>query len=421
MLLLTGWGSWVQAQPANTSQSPLAPDQSWPTLNGMVNAPNWLNLGLNVQSSFLGNPTGGTTKATNWVQQTTFDATVSPGLNKDRKQWTEADHWTAHLELMVFSGTAGYGEAIGNAYALTATDHPTGLWLTEATIQRKDRRGAFDIKAGIFSVNPGSVEAPVLNSYVNSVFNNTLNLNINNIPINPFVAPGIQLHWQPGQHDESAPEKAGNYGDWHYAAFLLDPENNLSSLFGVNPGQQQINGHSQMLQWSFSKLPGTEIASEPIHNQNQLISRQLPPPLLQIGAGYLYDKASQKATKHAFGSLTILSQLPIGLDNRFWIGASGGDKTSLNLAPLFLSGGWLSQGILPGRPLDVLALGYGRSSFNNDINPGYSQESTIELNYNIAFNSTLSAQPFAQWMLNPAGNRSVKNIVALGIQLQLQF
>jgi porin len=47
---------------------------------------------------------------------------------------------------------------------------------------------------------------------------------------------------------------------------------------------------------------------------------------------------------------------------------------------LFVSGGWLSQGVIPGRPFDVLALGLGRSSFNSDVTTGLNPESLLELN-----------------------------------------
>jgi porin len=96
-------------------------------------------------------------------------------------------------------------------------------------------------------------------------------------------------------------------------------------------------------------------------------------------------------------------------------------RTSTNPNPLFVSGGWLSQGVIPGRPLDVLALGLGRSSFNSDVTTGLNPESVLELNYSAVINSTLSLQPFLQWVINPGGTGTTPNILALGLQLQLQF
>ena len=150
---------------------PLAPAADWPTLTSLLKLPDWVQLGLNIESDLLGNPGGGTTRKGNWIQQTTLDASFSSGHTKPVGRWQEADHWSAHLQLTQFSGTSGYGESIGTAFPITATDHPIGLWLTEASVERHAGNGTIDFKTGLFSLNPGFVEAPVLDAYVNSVFN----------------------------------------------------------------------------------------------------------------------------------------------------------------------------------------------------------------------------------------------------------
>ena len=161
--------------------------------------------------------------------------------------------------------------------------------------------------------------------------------------------------------------------------------------------------------------------SQQIKREQQTITRQLPPPLLQIGGGYLNDQTNNTETPGIFSTLTLAVPTPLGLDNRFWLGLSSGLTTSTNPNPFFVSGGWLSQGVIPGRPLDVLALGLGRSSFNSEVTTGLSPESLLELNYSAVINSTLTLQPFLQWVINPGGSGTTANILALGLQLQLQF
>ena len=407
--------------PETGQETVLEPASPWPTLNSLLKAPPWLDLGLNIQSDGLGNPRGGTSKTTNWIQQTTLDASFSRGFGKDVALWKEADHWKGHLELTLFSGTAGYGQTIGSAFPLTASDHPIGLWLTEASVTRSAGMGEVDLKAGVLSLNPGFIEAPVLDAYVNSVLNNTLNLNVTGLPINPFVAPGVELHWRPGTAGQGSSGDLGPYGEWRYGAFLLNPQNALASLFGVNTGLPQINGSMQVVQWSFDRLPGAKRLSQPIQMDKQQVARQLPEPLLQIGGGYLNDQTNNTETPGIFSTLTLAAPTPLGLDNRFWLGLSSAMRTSTNPNPLFVSGGWLSQGVIPGRPLDVLALGLGRSSFNSDVTTGLSPESLLELNYSAVINSTLTLQPFLQWVINPGGTGTTPNILALGLQLQLQF
>lgn len=130
------------------------------------------------------------------MQQLTLGATLSSGLAKEPQQWSEADHWRTNLQLMFFSGDANYAESLGATFPLQSTAHPTGLWLTEASVERQPGQNGIGIKAGVFSLNPGFVSAPMLEAYVHSALNDTLNHSVEGLPINPFAAPGLQLSWR---------------------------------------------------------------------------------------------------------------------------------------------------------------------------------------------------------------------------------
>ena len=384
-----------------------------PSLNRLLNVPGWIDLDLNLQAQPLGNPSGGTEQSASWMQQLTLGAAFSSGLAKPVDQWHEGDHWRANLQLMLLSGDPKLNAAIGAAYPLQNAAHPTGLWLTEATIERRAGSGELALKAGVFSLNPGFVRTPVLDQYVHSALNDTLNSEIDGVPINPYVAPGLQLSWTPGPQ--------GRYGEWRYGAFWLDSQVALAGLFGVNPDLSSSEGNLHLLQWTFTQLPGASALAAPIRRQGQTISRQLPSPQVQLGGIYLTKDSSGKSNGSLYGTITMASPLPLGLDNRFWLGVKTAVSGDTNPVPLFLAGGWLGQGLVPGRPLDVLALGYGRSSFNSQLNPGLTAEAVLELNYSFNLTANLSLQPVLQWVLNPGGSGQVDDILAAGLQLQLQF
>lgn len=399
-------------------QAPLAPAQSWPTLNGLLHVPPWLNLGLTVQGDGFINPAGGLVQARNWIQQSTFDFSASRGFGKDQSRWRELDHWRLNGALTYVNGVAGYGQRIGASFPLTALDSPTGFWITEASLERLGGAGAVDVKAGLFSLDPGFVQAPVLEAYLNTVFNDVLNLNQPGLPINPYVAPGVQLHWRPGGADPGQGGDRGAWGEWKYAAYFLNPSTNMAAVLGVDPNQPSFDGHLQVLQWHFDRLPGARRLREPIRLGQQSFSRLLPTPLLQVGGGYVADRSHRALLPMVFSSLTMAPELPIGLDNRLWLGLSGGDEAGGNPVTLFGSGGWLCQGLIKGRPFDVLALGFGHSSFNQQLLPALRPQALLEINYSYAINSSLSLQPVLQWIQAPAG---VGTILALGLQWQLQF
>ena len=382
------------------------------SLNGWIKPPEWLDLQLQLQAQPLGNPSGGTKQSSSWMQQLSLDVVAGSGHTKPVELWQEADHWRGHVQLMIFSGDPNYSQSIGAAFALQYSSDPTGMWLTEASVERQMGGGPLAFKAGVLSIEPGFVSAPVLDVYLHSALNNTLNLNLNGLPINPYIAPGLKLRWRP--------EASGRWGEWHYGAFWLDQEFNLARLFGVKPNQPALNGHTQLLQWSYDALPEAQALRRPIAHGQELIQRQLPPPLLQIGGGYLDNRSNDTLNSFITATLTLASPLSVGLDNRLWLGVNAGFNWDTNPVPLFLGGGLLSQGVLPGRPLDVLALGVGSSRFSPTLSPGQGSETVLELNYNWLVNGNLSLQPVLQLILNPSGSNA-EPILATGLQLQLQF
>ena len=122
-----------------------------------------------------------------------------------------------------------------------------------------------------------------------------------------------------------------------------------------------------------------------------------------------------------YGSFSLPLQLPAGLDHRLWLGFSAGFNPENNPTPLVLSGGWLSQGLLPGRPFDVLAFGISSSQLSQTLSSNLSNEHVLELNYTIPINSMLSVQPVLQWIVNPGGNPSRAAVIAGGVQLSISF
>jgi porin len=339
------------------------------------------------------------------MQQLTLDLR----LGEDGQ--TPAGAWRGHLQLSLFSGQPDLSEEIGAAFPLQSTAYATGLWLTEASVERRPGAGRVGLKAGLFSINPDFVAAPVLAAYVHSALNDTLNLSVGGLPINPAIAPGLRLSWTP------AP--AERWGSWQLGGFWLEPIDELAGLFGVNPDLPAAEGGAVLLQWRYARLPGHTLAGTPLAGPHGPVPRRLPPPLLQLGGGaVLRGEGSSGALT---GLLTTAAPLPLGFDNRLWLGVNAGQERSDNPVPLFLAGGWLSQGPLPGRPQDVLALAGGFSRLNPQLVHGRNpHEAVLELNYSWRLNQQLSLQPVLQLILSPDG-RNAAPILATGLGLNLRF
>ena len=129
---------------------------------------------------------------------------------------------------------------------------------------------------------PGFLSAPAMNSYISSVLNNTFNLLIVGVPINPFVAPGVKLQ-----------ASSESLGSLEYGYFYLNPQRNIASSLGVDPGIPDVEGGVQALQWKSNPLLSRTDLKEDIiiPKSKKNIARQLPLPEVQIG-GYLSSSAS---------------------------------------------------------------------------------------------------------------------------------
>lgn len=397
------------------SESVRQPQQGWPSLQSLLQLPDWMSLDLSVTAEPMAglNPALNPAGSAAWIQQIVISSTLGPGINSEVESWREVDHWRVNLQLSSFNGDPNLNLALGTAFPLQTAAHPVGLWLTEASVERDRGNASLGFKAGLLALNPSFIENPSLDSYIHSALNNTLNLLIPGLPINPFVAPGGELRWHPSPGQEL-----------RLAGYWLDSQTSLASMLGVDPVQPNVQGSLQIVQWSLSNLPGSQSVANPISSRQGLIARQLPAPLLQLGAfsttasSNLYPQGDNQGV---YGSLALPAPLPIGLDNRLWVSLSSGFNSAANPYPLFVAGGWLNQGLVPGRPFDVLAVGFGRTSFSPQLSPG-TFEAVLELNYAISINAQLSVQPVLQWIINPGGSDAEKGgAFAGGLQLTLSL
>ena len=404
-----------------SSPTRAGPLQTW------LHLPEWLDLSIDYTAEPMAGISGGANpSAASWYQAVVLDLSLSSGFGKTQQQWNELDHWQLNLQLTNDAGNPDLNTELGSAFTLQTLVNPVGTWITEASVVRNRGESWWQAELGVMSLDPvmagepGFLSAPAMGSYISSVLNNTLNLLIVGVPIDPFVAPGVKLQ----AHSESL-------GSLEYAYFYLNPQTSIAASLGVDPGVPDVQGGVQALQWTTNPLRSrTDLSAEiNIPGTNESVIRQLPLPEVQLGGYFsstrlLIDNASELGegiNRGIYGSLTWPVDVPLGLDNRIWAGGNFSLDPANNPYPTFIAGGWLSQGIIPGRPLDVLALGLGRTSFSPTINPGLSYEGMIELNYSFYVSEILQIQPVMQWIINPGGEGKVPGIWAGGVQINLSL
>jgi porin len=106
----------------------------------------------------------------------------------------------------------------------------------------------------------------------------------------------------------------------------------------------------------------------------------------------------------------------------------------VNQTPYFFDAGLVAYGFLPSRPRDFAGFGVAYGSYSSDLrraeelqavtNPAVgvqSWEMTLEWNYGCTVRPGLLVQPSLQYLVNPGGNKSVPNALAVGMNVVVNF
>ena len=369
----------------------------------LIPLPAWMDLELQVVAEPMINPAGGLSSTGNWMQQSTASLEAGSGVNKDSSQWSEANHWLLNLELNHYAGNPLYGQEIGAIFPLQQVAHGDGFWMSEVSLERKAGTGWLGLKAGVLSLNPDFIAAPVLDYYVHSALNNTLNITINDLPINPYAAAGGVVAIE-AQEDLSL----------RYGLFNLSSSLPVANWLG---SKQELpsagEGWAQLLQVTYT--PRWLTAGTPTAPSS---GARLPEGLLQAGS-YITSRDGYGI----YGTATWSSPLRLGRDHRLWVGANVSVDDPTDLSPVFLGAGVISKGVLPGRPNDVLILGFGRSSLQQNPSAGQtsSYEGLAELGYQLQLNARIMLKPTLQWVVHPGPRGDVPGILATGLEISLRF
>ncbi len=373
----------------------------------------WINFNLELTAQPIVGISGGKKpSSSSWFQQLTAGLTLGRGLNKKPNTWTELDHWQLQVELNQYTGNPSLNEQLGSVYPLQDLVMPVGTWITQASIERVQGTNEIDwsMHAGVISIEDNLLNIPALDHYVNYSLDTPYNISVVGLPISPLVAPGAQV----ALHHH-------NLGIFEYGYYYLNETKELASALGVNPQMPNVQGSLHVFQWSKNPFPKYHRTTNP--------NQRLPDPAIALG-GYISnteldilpsENLGEGMNTAIYGAFTWPISLPIGNDNRIWISSSLSLNPSNNPLTSYAAGGLLSQGILPGRPLDILALGFNRSGFSQQLSPNKSYEGVIELNYTIQISKRLQIQPLMQWIINPSGTGSWPTIWATGAQLNVSL
>lgn len=416
------------AQPLEPEASPppaevplIKLEPGWGRLQQRLGLPAWVDLELQVLAEPMGNPAGGLVREASWIQQTTLALTLRAPNDLALSPGREWDRWAMQVAIASFNGDPLYAQRLGAVLPLQEVANPVGLWLTRASLQRRSADDRWSLEAGLVSMSPDLFSTPIEDYYVHAALNGAPVLfSIPNFPVFPVAAPGALLVLRPTPASTL-----------RLASFDLAATDSVAGLLGSASGLPPGRGWTHQLQWSYAapwlnrhlaapiaacREAAGLTARRPTCSQPVQVERQLPGGLLQLAA-----YAGTGPNRGFYGSATMPVALPWGLDHRLWATAAAGLDTAANPTPIYLGGGLVSQGVLPGRPFDLLILGVARTGFSPITSPGLSHEGVVELGYQVQINQSFNLQPSLQWILNPGGAGRVPGLFAAGLQLGFSF
>lgn len=403
--------------------------------------PDWIDLDAAWVSQPMGNVSGGSEKRASYADQWAFNITLSSGLEKKETEKKEIDRWSLHSNFGLQLGNPAFADQISAEFAPQGIYFDQGFWLRGLFIERDSEH--LVVRAGPGMTMNNLIDSPTYAYYVTSIINNTLNLQVPGLPIDPYNSIGASVDL-----------KIKDNISLKYGAFQLSSNKgqNTSSAntykgfnFGVNSG----DGVVQALKLEYAYMPsptGLKVCldreKEGLYTRANAncknigaVENNLPKPLVEIGgytAGWQFpylngsDQTGGR-TSGLFLDGIVPIKLPFGHGTSLWASTVFSSNKEINQVPFEVMGGLITQGIIPYRPFDQLVLGLSRTSLSPySTYPAYTPDgsaqnytATAELDYVIKLNDRFSIEPGIQFIFNPSGNNDYRTVIAPGIQFAL--
>jgi len=409
----------------------------------MLGLPDWMAMSLSLVSQPMGNVTGSKQRTFSSIDMQAIDLGLGSGLIKDDADKSEFDRWSGRASIASYLGPPPYfSTEIGAAFPLQSlVDSPginEGIWLQGLWLQRDSKELTLKVGNNL-SLDP-LLETAAYNFYVNSTINSTLNLSLPGYPIAPSTSMGGIASWRATDRltlnygaFQLSNQRAGNQvGQWKGWRFNVDQSDGLLQAFTL---KWALNEKPQgpLLICMSQKNPDVVVRHRKGCQQPMQLQNKLPDPLFQLGVvsgSWRFPQLNnpkrwEKRANSVFSSATVAVPFGLGHGSRLWGSAAVGTEPAINQVPSFIEGGWITQGVIPHRPLDAVVLGATHSSFSpysrSSSGQRQSYEGMIELGYILQLSKKLALQPGVQVIVNPEGTGDNETLVVPGLQVSFNW
>lgn len=299
---------------------------------------------------------------------------------------------------------------IGNLFNVATAYTPNGLYLAQLYAEQKLFDDKFMLQAGRMTTANNFASLPVSADYV-SVATDALPVSL---PVNtlPFTAPPST--------------------QWGSVATVTPiPQIQLTAgVYAANRRSSELNGTNGVdfgLDFERGVMPVGQVA----YLREQHKGDTGLPGTYYLGGFYAGDKYSQldggpqkdgNYGFYAMGQQMVYREGGPGSSEGLtpWLSVTYQPKESINLLPVFIAGGAVYEGLIPGRDTDTTAVAvyYGKLSSDVEDTTG---ETVLEVNYTFWATPWLGITPDFQYVFNPSGGSSSNDAAVFGGQINFIF
>lgn len=375
----------------------------FPSLNELLQLPKSVTMEL----SYVAEPVfAPSSSLLNYAHGLEYTLQMSTGFShEEASSWKEIDHWIATFDVQQYYDTGDIATDIGVVNAPQEIFNPAGFYLGELSLTRNPGAGWLYAKIGLLSIDADFLSPEITGFYTHAAFNNQYNVSMEIFPISPMNAFGAVVGGEPidnvmlkvGAYQLSSIQSDFERRGWDWTTTY---EDGLVEFV-------QLQGQFGEVEESLNVCPPNDHTfsrhAKNCGDQDHVIN-ELPAASWQLGS-FISQSETDKETlvrnpnNGFYANLTLPVPLSIGVGHRFWVSGAYGLHPEKNPVPVWVGTGWMSQGLLVNRPLDLLLLGASYSGFYNPENSTMS-ELLVEMEYSMVLTDTIIVQPNVQYYLD---------------------
>lgn len=298
---------------------------------------------------------------------------------------------------------------INNLLGVAQAYTPSGFYLGQLYAELRLFDNSLTLQAGRMATSNNFATLPVALNYV-SVANNPIpiTLPINTVPFTNYphqwaavgtVTPAPRIRMTGGVYNgdrRSSRLKATNGLDWTF-----QPQDGvmgvgqISLLLNQGAGDQGLPGTYYFGAFTntndYDRLNGTG----------------------EKGSNYGFYWMAQQMVYREGGPGSSEGLTP-------WLAIAYQPQDSINLLPVYIAGGSVYEGLVPGRNIDTVALAVYHAELSNAV-PDATGETLLEVNYTYWALPWLGLTPSFQYVFNPSGGGSNDDAAVFGGQILVNF